>query len=78
MAKAKKPAAVGTNNPTEVRQAEPAVPTSQPMATCSTCVAFQGSSERGMCRMNPPHPVAGFPRLMASEWCMKHTPADLV
>lgn len=58
--------------------AEPAVPASQPMATCSSCVAFQGSAERGMCRMNPPHPVAGFPRLMASEWCMKHTPADLV
>lgn len=54
------------------------VPTSQPMATCSTCVAFQGNSERGMCRMNPPHPVSGFPRLPASEWCMKHVPSDLV
>lgn len=74
MAKAKKAA---PETVTAKPVAEP-VPASQPMATCSSCVAFQGSAERGMCRMNPPHPVAGFPRLMASEWCMKHTPADLV
>lgn len=76
MARTKKTASEsGLTKPLPV--AEP-VPASQPMATCSTCVAFQGTSERGLCRMNPPHPVAGFPRLQASEWCMKHTPADLV
>lgn len=76
MARAKKTASEsGLAKPLPVD--EP-VPANQPMATCSTCVAYQGTSERGLCRMNPPHPVAGFPRLQASEWCMKHTPADLV
>jgi hypothetical protein len=57
-----------------IKQIEPIEQTMQAdpvfmQPTCSTCKAY----DSGMCRMNPPVPMHGFPKLLKTEWCLQHT-----